>query len=183
MNITQSLKAVLTITAVCAASSAFSATMSKAEYNTAIDRISADYKAEKAVCSSSSGNAKDICKEQAKGKEKVSRAELEYKYSGKAGDANKVAVAKADSEFAIAKEVCDDKTGNAKSLCRTEAKSAHKKALASAKMTEKVGDAKTDAAAETREADYKVAVEKCESLAGDTKTSCINAAKARFNKS
>jgi hypothetical protein len=183
MNLTQSLKTALTITVVCAASSAFSATITKAEYNTAKDRISADYKAEKAECSSSSGNAKDICKEQAKGKEKVSRAELEYKYSGKVGDAYKVSIAKADSEFAVAKEMCDDKTGNAKSLCRTEAKSTHTKALANAKMTEKVGDAKMDAATETRDADYKVAAEKCESLAGDAKTSCINAAKARFNKS
>ena len=35
-------------------------------------RISAEYKADKAACDKFSGNQKDICVEQAKGKEKVS---------------------------------------------------------------------------------------------------------------
>ena len=165
-----------------AVSGAFAATMSKTEYSAAKDHISADYKADKAACATSSGNAKDVCQEQAKGKEKVARAELEYNSSGKATDANKVAVAKADSTYAVAKEKCDDKAGNAKDLCVTEAKATHTKALADAKLTKKVGEAKKDAAEDKSDANYKVATEKCDSLAGDAKAACVSAAKARFNK-
>jgi hypothetical protein len=170
-------------------STAFAATMTKPEYSAAKNRISSEYKVDKKACSSSSGNQKDICVEQAKAKEKVARAELEFGYTGKASDGTKVATVKADTSYAVAKEMCDDKAGNAKDVCREEAKAAHTKALADSKMATKVSeakveaaDAKMDADKTKRDADYKVAAEKCETLAGDAKTACVNAAKARFNK-
>ncbi len=79
--------------------------------------------------------------------------------------------------------MCDDKGGNAKEVCMTEAKSAHTKALADAKMNKKVGEARMDAADDKRDADYKIATQKCDSLAGDAKSACVSAAKARFGKS
>lgn len=54
--------------------------------------------------------------------EKVALAEIEYGYTGKAADANKVLVAKAESVYAVAKERCDDQSGNAKSSCVAAAK-------------------------------------------------------------
>jgi hypothetical protein len=155
----------------------------KADYNTTKERVEADYKAEKKACDSYSGNQKDICQEQAKGKEKVALAEAEYAYSGKPADAGKIGVVKADSAYAVAKEMCDEKGGNAKDVCMTEAKGAHTKALAEAKLDKKVGEARKDAAEDKRDADYKVAAEKCDSLAGDAKSACVSAAKAKFNKS
>ena len=109
-------------------------------------------------------------------------AELEFGYTGKAKDGAKVPVAMADSTYAVAKEMCDDKSGEPKTLCRTEAKATHTKALADAKMNKKVAAARTDAAEDKTDANYKVAVEKCEAMSGDPKTSCVNAAKARYNK-
>ena len=176
-------KSALAIAALFAATGAYAATMSKAEYSAAKDHIGADYKTDKAGCDSLSGNAKDICVEQAKGKENVARAELEANYSGKAADFNKLEVVKADASYAIAKEMCDDKGGNAKDVCVAEAKSTHTKALADAKLGKKVGEARKDAIDDKRDADYKVAAEKCESLAGDAKAACISDAKARFHKS
>ena len=176
--------ATASIAALFAASGAFAATtMSKADHATAKERISAEYKTDKAACAKFSGNEKDVCQEQAKGKEKVARAELTYNDSGKMSDANKLAVVKADTAYSVAKEMCEDKAGNVKGVCKTEAKATHTKALADAKLTEKVGDAKKDAVDDKRDADYKVAAEKCDSLAGDAKAACVSAAKARFNKS
>lgn len=183
MNTIQHCKTAVAIALMCVASGSFAATMSKPEYSDAKKRITADYKVDKAACGKSSANAKDICMEQAKGKEKIARAELEYGYTGKAKDGNKVGVAKADATYAVAKEMCDDKSGQAKTLCRTEAKSAHKKSLADSTMMKKVGEAKMDASDEKREANYKVAVEKCDSMSGDAKTSCVNTAKTTFKKS
>jgi hypothetical protein len=178
----QHCKTAIAMAVLCTASGAFATTMVKADYAAAKDRISADYKADKAACAKFSGNEKDVCMEQGKGKEKVARAELEYNYSGKMSDSNKVAVAKADATYAVAKEMCDDKAGNVKDVCKTEAKATHTKALADAKLAKKVGEAKTDAVDDKRDADYKVAAEKCDSLAGDAKSACVTAAKHRFGK-
>lgn len=178
----QHCKTGIAIAAMFAASGAFAATGDKTDYKAATDRIGAEYKADKAACDKYSGNQKDVCVEQAKGKEKVAKSEAEYNYTGKADDANKIAVAKADAQYAVAKEMCDDKGGNAKDVCVTEAKAAHTKALADAKLSKKVGEARTDAADDKRDADYKVATEKCDSLAGDAKSACISAAKVSFGK-
>ena len=156
--------------------------MSKADYTAAKTRISADYKADRAACASQAGNAKDVCGEEAKAKEKVARAELEYSYSGKPADQTKVLETKAKSAYAVAKEKCDDKAGNDKQVCVQEAKAVETKALADAKMGKQIGEARKDAAEEKREADYKLAAQKCDALAGDAKASCMAAAKAKMGK-
>jgi hypothetical protein len=158
------------------------AVMSKVDYQATKTRIQADYKTDKAACDSQSGNAKDICIEQGKAKEKVALAELEYGYSGKAADRTKVLEVKADSGYAVAKERCDDLAGNPKDVCVKEAKAAQTKALADAKLGKEIGEARQDAAAEKRDADYKVATEKCDALAGDAKSSCMASAKSTYGK-
>ena len=176
------LKITLVAAALLAFSAAQAATIAKADYQAGKTRISADYKADKAACSSMSANAKDICVQEAKAKEKVARAELEYGYTGKPGDMTKVREVKAKTAYAIAKEKCDDKAGNDKDVCRKEAKAIETKALVDAKMAKDVAETRQDGAKEKMDADYKVAAEKCESLAGDAKTSCIASAKAKFGK-
>lgn len=161
---------------------AYAQTMNKADFKANKTRISADYKTDKAACKAQTGNAKDICQEEAKAKEKVALAELEYSYTGKAADRNKVAMVKAKTTYEVAKERCDDLAGNGKNVCVQEAKAAEKKALADAKMSQEIGDAKKDAASEKTEADYKVAHEKCDALAGEAKASCVTAAKGKFGK-
>ena len=47
-------------------------------------------------------------------------------------------------------------------------------------MGKEVGEARKDASDDKREADYKVALERCDSRAGDAKASCVSAAKSRF---
>ena len=182
MNKLFSLKAALVAASILVLPLAQAATMTKADYNAGKTRISADYKADKAACAGQAGNAKDICVEQAKAKEKVARAELEYAYTGKSSDRNKVLVAKAESAYAVAKEKCDDQTGNAKDVCVKEAKAVEIKALADAKMGKEIGAAKTDAAEDKRDADYSVAIQKCDGLSGDAKANCVTAAKTRFGK-
>ena len=176
------LKASLVVAVLLSFSAAQAVTISKAEYKADKTRISADYKTAKAACAAFAANAKDICVEEAKAREKVARAELEYRYSGKAADQTKVLVVKAKSAYAVAKEKCDDQAGNAKDVCVKEAKAVEVKALADAKMGKKIGEAKKEASDDKMDANYKVAVEKCDALAGEPKTSCIAAAKTKFGK-
>jgi hypothetical protein len=182
MTKTFTFKSSLVVAALLALPLANAAAISKADYSAGKTRISAAYKADKAACDSLAANAKDICVEEAKAKEKVALAELDFAYSGKPADQTQVLVAKAESAYAVAKERCDDKAGNAKDVCVEEAKAVEVKALADAKMGKQIGEARSDAAADKRDADYKVAVEKCDVMAGDAKSACVASAKAQFGK-
>lgn len=182
MNKTLLLKHSLVIAAMLAFPLAQAATMARSDYKAAKSRISATYKADKAACASFTANAKDVCIEQAKAKEKVARAELEYAYSDTTRNENKVLVAKAEATYAVAKEKCDDLSGNAKDVCVKEAKVVETQALADAKVGKKVNAAITDAAKDVTDAKYKAAAEKCESMSGDAKASCMANAKADAGK-
>jgi hypothetical protein len=175
-------KLALLTAALLALPVAHAANISKADYQSSKTRVKADYKVDKAACDGQSGNAKDICVEQAKAKEKVALAELEFNHSGKPADQTKVLVAKAESAYAVAKERCDDLTGNPKDVCVKEAKAVETKALADAKLGKEVAEARKDAASEKRDADYKVAAEKCDALSGDAMSSCMSTAKMTFGK-
>jgi len=48
---------------------------------------------------------------------------------------------------------------------------------------EKTADAKRDAVEDKRDADYTVAIEKCDALASTAKDTCVRDAKTRFGKS
>jgi hypothetical protein len=169
------------------------AATSKAEYKTAKDEIAAKYKSDKATCAPMTGNAKDICMAQAKGDQTVERAKLEESHHPSYKHRYAVRVAQADATYAVAKEKCDDLAGNAKDVCVKEAKAAHVSAKADAKLSEKTSDAnvtageqkagaRKDASADKRAADYAVAKEKCEPMAGDVKANCIKDAKARYGQ-
>jgi hypothetical protein len=95
------------------------------------DKIEAQYKADKAKCDAMSGNAKDVCQKEAKGKEKVAKAELDAKHNPSASNQRKVEEAKADSKYDVAKERCDDMKGKEKDACQKDAKAEHEKDKAS----------------------------------------------------
>jgi hypothetical protein len=167
--------------------------MSKDEYKAAEKRITAEYKLDKANCDSLSGNAKDICKAEARGKNKVAEAELEAQYKPSKKATYEVSVTKAKANYAVAKEKCDDKAGNDNDVCVKEAKAALVRDKADAKAQLKTSEARTkaqekgsearhDATAAKRDADYKVEIEKCDKFAGDTKDQCVARAKTQFGK-
>jgi hypothetical protein len=168
--------------ALATASLAQAAPMSRPDYQAGKARLDATYKMDKAACDALAANAKDICMEQAKGRDRVAQAELEYGYTGKAADQNRIAVVRAESDYAVAREKCDDLAGNAKDVCIKEAKAGEVRALSDAKIEKKVGVMIDDAARDTMDADYKVAAEKCDALSGADKSACMVAAKAQFGK-
>jgi len=178
-----SLPALLCTAALLAfGSAAHASNFSKAAYSDAKSDIKANYKAERKTCDGMSGNAKDVCIEEVKGRESVALAQLEYNYSGSAKDQEALYRTQADARYDVAKEKCDDRSGDAKDLCLREAKTTHEKARADLKLAHKVNDAAEDAADARRKADYKLASEKCDSLAGDRKDGCMASAKARYGE-
>jgi hypothetical protein len=167
--------------------------MSKASYTQAVKDADAQYKIDKDACSSLSGNAKDICVAEAKGKASVAKAEAEaaYKHTPKARENARIAQAQANYNVAI--EKCDDLAGNRKDVCVKEAKAELVKGKANAKVDRvaadtsheaatKQAEARKDASADKRDAEYKVAIEKCDALAGSAKDACVSNAKVQFGK-
>ena len=88
-----------------------------------------------------------------------------------------------EDQYKADRDACKSMTGNQKDVCVKEAKAAETKVKADAKTTHVAADTRKDAAEDKRTADYKVAVEKCDSLSGDAKTQCVKDAKARYGKS
>src|SRR6266571_170934 len=76
------------------------------------DRIEADYKAARAKCGPMKGHEKEVCEADAKGKERVAKAEHEYN---------------------VAKEKCDVAKGKEESACEKEAKAKYERAKADIK--------------------------------------------------
>ncbi len=171
-----------TLACLVATSFAHSATMTRSDMKIAKDQLSSDYQKARVSCGTTVSNIRDICMQEAMGAYKVGKAELTNRDEPTPRHSRAVAVAKADSVYEVAKEKCDDSISNAKTVCRAEAKAKHDGALADAKLTKVVTDAITDDLEVKRNADYKVAADKCDALTGDTKTSCMDSAKARFNK-
>ena len=168
--------------------------LSKDGYTLALKDAAAQYKIDKEACLSLAGNAKDICVAEAKGKDDVAKAEAEaaYKHTPKARESARVAHAQADYNVAI--ERCDDLAGNPKDVCVKEAKAGFVKGKANAKVDRvaadtsheaatKQAEARKDASADKGEAEYKVAIEKCDALAGAAKDACVGNAKVKFGKS
>jgi len=154
----------------------------KVTYDQAKSSAKATYDMDKKACDAMSGNAKDICVAEAKAKRVRTEetAEADYKNTPKAHEHAIHEIAAVD--YKVAKERCDDKAGNDKDVCIKEAKALMIKAQADAKATKKGSEARIDANKDKRDADYKVAAEKCDALAGDPKAACIADAKARFGK-
>jgi hypothetical protein len=170
------------------------APISKDAYDISVKNAEAQYKLDKDACSAQTGNAKDICLAEATGKEKVAKADAEAAYKNTANAREDARVTRAEANYNVAKEKCDELTGNPKDVCVKEADAALVKAKADAKVDRVTADTRQDAATkqadavkqantDKRDADYKVAIEKCDALAAPAKDACISNAKVQYGKS
>jgi len=136
-----------------------SASMSKEGYAQAKKDADAQYKIDKERCSSLSGNAKDICMAEAKGKDDIARAEAAAAYENTPKTRENARVAHADASYKVSIEKCDDLAGNQKDVCVKEAKAALVRAKADAKVDRVAMDTRKDAAA--KQADDAKAAKIC----------------------
>jgi hypothetical protein len=202
------MKLMISVVAVAAGlalgTAAMAEGLTKAQYEAQEKRIEADLKVATGACNSLAGNTKDICVAEAKGKAHVAKAELTATDKPSSKHTYAVREAKAEADYTVAAERCDDKAGTDKDVCVKEAKAAKVRALAdaktalettgaNAKATEATKDAnaaatatktevRRDGADEKRDADYAVAKAKCDVLAGEAKDACVHDAKVHFGK-
>lgn len=157
-----------------------SAAGDKSAYENAKASAKSTYESASKRCDAMNGNAKDICVAEAKAGRVKTEQEAEAAYQGTPKARAHAAEEIAEANYKVAKERCDDRTGNDKDVCIKVAKAGLTKAKADAKANLKTVEARHDAAKEKREADYKVAAEKCDALNGDAKSACVKDAKAKY---
>jgi len=183
---------------------ALTQTISDNNYLIAKQQIELDVRMAKSSCAAFSGNAKDICIAKAKGKEMVAEAELEASYKPTPKAHYLASAAKADADFAVANERCNDLSSKVRDVCRKTAKAAEISAKADAKAEMRSTDARDlaakksaiarneaiirsyeariGAASEKLEAQYEVVKAKCGTYAGFSRENCLNHAKSIFGK-
>ena len=133
MNFMKTTLVAAALSLACAVPAFAADAMSKDQVKAEKERIAADYKAAKEKCKDLKGNAKDICMAEAKGNEKVAKADLDVKQKDTPKARYNLAVAKSDMEYHVAKEKCDDMKGKDKKACEKDAKAAHDQAKKQAK--------------------------------------------------
>jgi len=140
------------------------------------------FEADRKACDSLSGNGKDVCLAEARAKRArtVGSAEAAWKDTPKAREhaAHEVAVA----DYKVARERCAAKAGNDKDVCLAQAKAARVKVQADARAMRSGAEAHIDASKDKREAEYKVAAQRCDAFAGDAKSHCVADARAQYSQ-
>lgn len=155
----------------------------KDELNAGMARIDAELLADRAACDKLAGTPRDVCREQARGKEKVAKAELDLAHTGSRKSQDRLTTVRMDATYDIARTQCNDKAGAAKAVCTKEAQTARAKAQADLRLSQRVTEAKRDAADDRRDAECNLATEKCDAMAEDRRAACMAAAKAKAGKS
>ncbi|MES2261933.1 MAG: BON domain-containing protein [Pseudomonadota bacterium] len=123
---------ILALASAISSSFAYAADNDTAAYKSMKDRADSDYKVAKQKCGALTGNAKDICKEEAKVAQAHALSDAVAQHKANATDIRKAHEKVAKAEYELAKEKCDDLSGAAKSTCKSDAKAAKATAIAAA---------------------------------------------------
>lgn len=182
------MKLTLLATLLTAASASYAAAPTAslnhdpATYRNVTQKVAADYKAATAQCASLTGNAKDVCTEEAKAARAHAEADAVAQYNNTAQGQLKARTSVANADYALAKAKCGELTGAEKDNCLNTAQAARTAALADAKAgrasTSVAADGSTSVASPvtsttTRDATKAAAVDKCAQIAGQPNTGCL----------
>ncbi len=157
-------------------------TEAKAIYAAAKDAASADFKVARAKCDSLTDNPKDVCIAEAKAARIFVEANAEAQYKNTLSARTSATKDIADANYDVEKTKCASQTGNAKDVCIKAAQSNKVAAVSNATADKKVIEARKDARDDKNTAEYKLALEKCDSSTGAAKDACVTAAKSKFGK-
>ncbi len=109
--------------------------MSPTDYSVAKKAIESQTRTALAGCRDMDGQAKDVCKAEARADERIRKADLDAQYRGTVAAAADARLARAKAQYDVAKAKCSDQHGEAKLSCLRDARSEKARALAQAKQT------------------------------------------------
>ncbi|MGM9482819.1 hypothetical protein ACS5PN_16615 [Roseateles sp. NT4] len=148
--------------------------ISTADLNAGLARAAADLIADKTACDQWTGTPRDVCRERALAKERVTRAELVVASTGTRMAHDHLAAVKVDTAYDIARTQCNDKTADAKHACTRQAQTLRTQGQADLKRHQHKSEGAVDRG---RVSDDKPAADKCDPLASDAAANCPPTAK------
>jgi hypothetical protein len=108
--------------------------MAPTDYSVARKVIESESRVALAGCRDMEGQAKDVCKAEARADERVRKADLEARYRGTVAAAADARLARAKARYEVAKARCSDQPSEGKLSCLRSARDDKAKALAEAKL-------------------------------------------------
>ena len=108
--------------------------MSPTDYSVARKVIESDGRVAASKCRDFDGQARDVCKAEARAEELVKKAELEAQYRGTVMAAADARLARAKASYEVAKARCGNERGEDKLSCLKSARAEKAKALEAAKL-------------------------------------------------
>ncbi|BBB59051.1 hypothetical protein UNDYM_0762 [Undibacterium sp. YM2] len=169
-------------TATLSSAASFAADEKSTAYTGAKEAASTEFKLAKSKCDAITGNPKDVCLAEAKAARVHAEANAKAEYKNTVAARTSARKDIADADYDVEKAKCGSMSGNDKDVCIKQAKSNKVAAVSNAKADKKVIDARVDANDDKVNAEYKVAIEKCDALSGQGKDNCVAAAKSKFGK-
>jgi len=154
----------------------------KLAYTEASQRAEIDYQAARPKCDGLTGNPKDVCIAEAKAARIHVEANAKAQFKNTLSARTKARKTIADADYDVNKAKCGSQTGNARDVCIKEAKATKIAFVADATADKKVVEARKDARQDKKSAEYDVALEKCDALAGSAKDTCVAEANRDFGK-
>lgn len=180
----------------CAAAQAapplVSPTMTEDAVKANLVRIEEQYDNAQKRCRRVAGTARALCNEQARGERDIQVAELELRNQPTPDNDQKLRLAKAEASYSRALVRCKDMDGQAREVCRKDAKMVFNDAKAEARLQREVAEQQLRAENAVRErtsqaekqelAQYNAARQRCELLPAEGRANCIADAKKRFGQ-
>ncbi|MDB5947816.1 MAG: hypothetical protein JWQ33_2842 [Ramlibacter sp.] len=166
--------------------------MSKDQYLVERDKAQAAYKNAWDSCKALTANAKAVCKAEARGNYEVAKADLDARLKPTPKHDDRVKTEKAAAAYKLATEKCGDLSGNAKDVCRKDARAGYVAATGEARLSRASVDdgvysrnavnERNDVREDTADAQFAAARERCAALSAQAKSACVADAKKKFGK-
>ena len=134
--------------------------------------------AQHAACKALHGQARLVCHEEEKGRDRVAHAERMLRDTGSAAYAHRLHVVRAQAAFAVSRQRCEAQSGQAQRTCIHEAKAVESQALADTKLRAPASPPAPDAGEAERAGQHR-ALEKCGAMAGEARNHCSTATKMK----
>ncbi|MDB5955780.1 hypothetical protein [Ramlibacter sp.] len=155
-------------------------------------RIEEQYDQAQTRCRRVQGHARELCNERARGERDIQQAELQLQAEPTGDNDQKLRTARAEAAYSLALVRCKDFDGQARGVCRDDAKSVFNEAKAEAKLQREVSEQELRSAVTVRdrtaqqervaETEFNAARERCEVLPGEGRANCLLDAKKRFGR-
>ena len=154
----------------------------KEVYQRAMDSADAAYDLARTRCDAVAGIPHDICVAEAHAARVRIEEEAQAAYTNTLAAYTQARMRIASAYYDRDKARCGALAGNDREVCLQQAKAYLVAARADARADRKTVEARLDARDEKIDAEYRVALQKCDAFAGAVKDQCVGTARAAYGK-